>query len=104
MAGPKSVSRWIIGAVSSVAAMLMTAGMAAAVFPPLYQTPTTPTTPVQVQTTPEVPVVITGDPGEVVTPVVTTPEPLSVVSGLIGLALVGGYMWRKQRKLRLQQS
>jgi hypothetical protein len=42
-------------------------------------------------------VIVKGDPDPVKPPVAATPEPATIVSGLIGLAALGGYRLRKQK-------
>lgn len=80
------------------AVLLLFAGNAVAVFPPLTQQPPTvqPTvTPVAV----DPPVIITGEPG-ITDPgtVVTTPEPATWLTMSIGLALVAVFAWRRNRQ------
>lgn len=84
-----------------IAIILVAVSKAAAVFPPLYQTPTAPTQPTQPpQQTQSVdpPVIVTGEP-EIVDPVdAQTPEPATLIAGLMGLMAAGGYAWRKRQK------
>jgi PEP-CTERM motif len=85
-----------------LAVFLTLAGEAAAVFPPLYQQPAPPP-PTVVTPTADPPVVIVGDP-VVSDPgtVVTTPEPATWLSVSLGLLLVAGYAWRKNRQKQSQ--
>ena len=81
-----------------IVALFAMSGSARAVFPPIYQQPTetvtqAPVTPATV----DPPVIIVGEP-EVIDPVVPTPEPATLVTGLMGLMLAGGFAWRKRRK------
>ena len=87
--------------ISGLAAVLLSAGIAAAVFPPLYQQPpaAAPAAPPQITITKvDPPVIVTGDPDPVPTVTASTPEPATLITGLMGLMLAGGYAWRKRRK------
>lgn len=83
----------------SLAAFVAFAGTAAAVFPPLYQQPPArPVAPVVTPTAPPAPVVIVGEPVEIVDPVAPTPEPSTWLTAALGMMFVVGYMWWKRRK------
>ncbi len=74
---------------------------ALAVFPPIYHPPGTPPTPPPVTTTTSPPVTTTGGGPVVITDpggTVSTPEPATLVTSLMGLMAAGGYAWRKRRK------
>jgi MYXO-CTERM domain-containing protein len=90
-------------ALAALVALISLTATAQAVFPPIYHPPTTPPTPPPVTTTTSPPVTTTGggtvvvtDPGCTCT--VSTPEPATLLTGLMGLMLAGGYSWRKRRK------
>ncbi len=74
----------------AVVAALANGGIAAAFFPPVPRA-----------TTVSPPVKITGnpDPGKPPVVVASTPEPATILSGLIGLGMAGAYRLRKKREM-----
>ncbi len=85
--------RWIAGALASIS--VLAPASALAIFPPVIQQPTVSVTGVKVQPI----VTIQGGhvpPPVVVPPTATTPEPATIVTGLMSLAL-GGFLLRKKR-------
>src|SRR4051812_23920553 len=82
----------------ALAAFLLGPASASALFPPVYHNPP-PVTPTPTPTTPDPPV--TGGGGSVTPPVTppthSTPEPATLITGLIGL-LGGGYILRRKKK------
>jgi PEP-CTERM motif len=92
----RSRMRWIAGALASVAVLAPVSAFA--IFPPVIQKPTVSVTGVKVQPI----VTIQGGhvpPPVVVPPAATTPEPATIVTGLMGLAL-GGYFLRKKKPVQ----
>jgi hypothetical protein len=94
----RSRMRWIAGVLASIPVLAPVS--ASAIFPPVVQKPTVSVTGVKVQPPPIVS--IQGGhvpPPVVVPPAATTPEPATIVTGLMGLAL-GGYFLRKKKPLQ----
>jgi hypothetical protein len=82
----------------ALAVFLLGPATASAIFPPVYHNPAP--TPTPTPTVPSDPVVTGGGgatPPPVTPPTHSTPEPATLITGLIGL-LGGGYILRRQKK------
>jgi hypothetical protein len=92
----RSRLRWIAAVLASVA--VLAPASVFAIFPPVIQQPTVSVTGVKVQPI----VTIQGGhvpPPAVVPPTVKTPEPATIITGLMSLAL-GGYLLRKKKPVQ----
>jgi MYXO-CTERM domain-containing protein len=98
---------WIMSGLLGLAPVLLAPSMAAAIFPPVYHDPavtvaptvvvaptvtTTPITP----SIPATPTVTTTAVAPTVTPVASTPEPASIVTGVAGLLAAFGLIRRRR--------
>jgi hypothetical protein len=87
--------KWLAGLLAPIA--FLTPASAFAIFPPVIQQPTVTIT--SVKSDPVVHVQGGGGTPVVIPPTVNTPEPATIVTGLISLAL-GGYFLRKKKAVQ----
>lgn len=84
--------KWTTALVLGIAPLLLVPTPAFAIFPPVILQPR-----VGITGVPDPPIVIHPPPPVVVPPVARTPEPTTLVTGLIGLAFGGCMLRRKKR-------